>query len=527
MLRFGVALFALALLAACGGTETARSPAAGGTASPIGNGFSVSQTRQAFHTALQKIGIGYIERRSFADLVAGALEGMRRIEPALLVIQDPTSLQVSLGRVGFRLAEPGDRDDAIAWSARLARTIDWLRTVSPAVAGASQEVIYRAAFDGMTSRLDRFSRYFDPDEADVNRAQLQGFGGIGVTILSQERRIIIQDVLDGTPARERGLRPADRILAIDGRSVEDLAEGSAIRLLRGTVGSSVDLEIQRGDTAPFVVRITREQIYQPTVAFRWEPGNVGYLRVSGFNEQTQFVVLDRLARARAESGGLQGLILDLRDNPGGSFEASIGVADAFLQSGTIVSTLGRQGSSQMTRRATGRDMSNGVPIVVLIDSRTASAAEIVASALQDNGRALVVGSRSYGKGSVQSIIDDLPNRGEIRFTSARWLTPTNYSFDQYGIIPNVCTSAASFDTTKAVNDLRAGRLDLATGPRVRRSLAGDKGEQKLRALEALCPADAANRDSTDDLTLARALLADPAAARRSARVPAVTARRPN
>ncbi|MDX2102960.1 MAG: S41 family peptidase [Alphaproteobacteria bacterium] len=516
-----LALLVAALVSGCGSSPS--QPPASSVA--INRAYNTDQSRQAFLIALRRIHAEYIEERALADLVAAGLEGLQRLEPQLLVIRDQ-GVSVTVRGAGFRLFEAGDRDDPIIWSARLTRAIDWIRTVSQPVVQADQETIFRTVFDGMMTRLDRFSAYRDPQSSAASRNDLHGFSGIGVTIMARDRRIVLQAITPGAPAAEGGLRAGDVVLAVDGRSTEDLSESAAADLMRGASGTSVDLTIQRGDLPPFLVRLIRAQIFNPTVAFRWETGGIGYMRITGFNERTPIMVLDQLTRARTEAGGLQGLILDLRGNPGGLFFEGVQTADMFLSSGIIVSTTSRAPGGTSTRRATGRDMANGVPIVVLIDGGTASAAEILAAALQDNGRAVVVGSRSFGKGSVQSLIYDLPNRGEIRFTSGRWLTPSNYSFDQYGIIPNLCTADDSFDVAKTLTAWRDGRLDLMAAPRQRRALSGQAGEQKVRALEGICPTSTTRREAPEEMQVAHALLADQALFRRSARPATSTARRP-
>ncbi len=292
------------------------------------------------------------------------------------------------------------------------------------------------ALDGMLSGLDPHSGYMDAKQWHEMQLETQGhFGGLGMTVSGEGGTLKVVAPIDGTPAARAGIKPGDVIVSVDGKTIQGLTLQEAVDKLRGPPNTQVKLTIKReGDASPILLTLTREIIHMEVVKARRE-GDVGYIRLSVFNDDTDRDLRAALAGFR-KSGRLSGLVLDLRNNPGGLLDQAIAVSDDFLVSGEIVSTRGRQSDDDHAWYAKPGDLSAGLPIVVLINEGSASASEIVAGALQDNRRAVLLGTRSFGKGSVQTLFP-LDNDGAIRLTTARYFTPDGRSIQGQGIVPDV------------------------------------------------------------------------------------------
>lgn len=300
--------------------------------------------------------------------------------------------------------------------------------------------LIEAAINGMLTSLDPHSGFLPPDDFDDMRQQTRGsFGGLGIEVTQEDGMIKVVTPMDGTPADKAGVEPGDLITHVDGESLMGLTLGQAVDLMRGPVGSEIIITIMRdGVSEPFDLSIIRDTIRLQAVRVRTEGQNI-ILRVTTFNEQTFPNLRDGLQEAIDELGGLEnlgGVILDLRNNPGGLLTQAIRVTDAFLDQGEIVSTRGRSEGTGERFSAQAGDLIDGKPLVVLINSGSASASEIVAGALQDHRRAIVVGTRSFGKGSVQTVIP-LRGDGAIRLTTSRYYTPSGRSIQALGVSPDI------------------------------------------------------------------------------------------
>ena len=292
------------------------------------------------------------------------------------------------------------------------------------------------ALDGMLSGLDPHSGYMDAKQWREMQLETEGhFGGLGMTVTGEGGMLKVVAPIDGTPAARAGIQPGDLITSVDGKTVEGLTLQEAVDKLRGPPNTMVRLTIKReGDASPIKLTLTREIIHMEVVKARRD-GDIGYVRLSVFNDDTDRDLRAALAGFR-KSGKLSGLVLDLRNNPGGLLDQAVAVADDFLNSGEIVSTRGRLADDDHAWYAKAGDLGAGLPIVVLINNGSASASEIVAGALQDNHRAVLLGTRSFGKGSVQTLYP-LDTEGAIRLTTARYFTPDGRSIQGEGIIPDV------------------------------------------------------------------------------------------
>ena len=298
--------------------------------------------------------------------------------------------------------------------------------------------LVEAAINGMLTSLDPHSSFLDAKSFRDMQVQTRGeFGGLGIEVTMEDGLVKVVTPIDETPAAKAGILPNDLITHIDGEQVQGLTLNQAVEKMRGPVNSKVDLRVRRGNAAePIEISITRDIIRIRPVRSRVE-GDIGYLRVTQFNEQTYNnlrAAIDSLTTEIGE-GNLRGFVLDLRNNPGGLLDQAIRVSDAFLDRGEIVSTRGRNKEESQRFSATSGDLTNGRPIVVLVNGGSASASEIVAGALQDHQRATVLGTRSFGKGSVQTIIP-LGANGALRLTTARYYTPSGRSIQARGIEPD-------------------------------------------------------------------------------------------
>jgi carboxyl-terminal processing protease len=295
-----------------------------------------------------------------------------------------------------------------------------------------------AAINGMLASLDPHSSYLDPDDFKDMQTQTSGeYGGLGIEVTAQDGFVKVVSPMDGTPASRAGIKSGDFLTAIDGKSIVGLPLNDAVKQMRGAIGSAIAVTVVRENVEPFDVSLTREVI-RPEVVKTKAIGDVGYIRVTTFNEQT-VKALDRgLEQVRKDvRGGLKGLVIDLRDNPGGLLEASIEVTSRFVNGGEVVSTRGRRETDQRRYNAVRAARFPEVPIVVLVNGGSASAAEIVAGALQDRKRAVIMGTTSFGKGSVQTVLPLGPGKGAMRLTTSRYYTPAGRSIQGAGIEPDI------------------------------------------------------------------------------------------
>jgi carboxyl-terminal processing protease len=304
--------------------------------------------------------------------------------------------------------------------------------------------LLHGAIKGMLGNLDPHSDFLEKSEySDMEDLTSGQYNGIGIDVgVDQDGNIIVVAPIDGSPAAKAGVQAGDSILSVDGTSTDGLSLDQASELLRGKLGSKVTLELQGQDQdKPYSVRLTRQEIKVASARGELLQKGYGYLRISDFGDDTAPAVASSMKELVKKNGGpLQGLVMDLRDNPGGLLDAAVAVSDDFLDSGVIVTAKGRAADATLTRNASPGDMLAGAPLVVLVDGGTASAAEIVAGALKDNHRALIVGTQSFGKGSVQTVIP-LPEGDAIKLTTAFYYTPSGHSIQAQGITPDVDVEA--------------------------------------------------------------------------------------
>jgi len=364
--------------------------------------------------------------------------------------------------------------------------------------------LIESAINGMLTSLDPHSSYLPPDDFTDMREQTRGeFGGLGIEVTQEDGFVKVVSPIDDTPAAEAGIEAGDFITHVDGESVLGLNLNEAVDLMRGPVGSEIVITVVREGVEPFEVSIIRDTIQIRAVRGRVESGAI-VLRVTTFNQQTFANLEAEMAAQVEELGGIdnvRGVVLDLRNNPGGLLDQAVYVSDAFLEQGEIVSTRGRTAADSDRYNASAGDLADGLPMVVLINGGSASASEIVAGALQDHRRAIIVGEKSFGKGSVQTIMP-LQGNGAMRLTTARYYTPSGRSIQALGIEPDVIVGQRLASEVEEDGVIpRRSEADLRGS--IRNDSLTPEELQQLEEERARLEADALLRD--DDFQLAYAL----------------------
>ena len=319
--------------------------------------------------------------------------------------------------------------------------------------------LIEAAINGMLRSLDPHSSYLNPKSYRDMQVQTRGeFGGLGIEVTMENGLVKVVSPIDDTPADRAGLKAGDYVTQLDGEPVLGLSLSEAVQNMRGPVSSEIRLTVTRpGVEQPFDVTIVRDVIKIQSVRHRIE-GEIGYVRITSFSEQSDVGLRRAVERIVDEIGpNMKGLILDLRNNPGGLLDQAVAISDAFLDQGEIVSTRGRRPEDSQRYNARKGDLVEGKPVIVLINGGSASASEIVAGALQDHRRAIVLGTKSFGKGSVQTIIP-LQGHGAIRLTTARYYTPSGRSIQATGIEPDIEVEQARVESLE--NGERRSEADL-------------------------------------------------------------------
>tara|TARA_R110002126_G_scaffold13118_2_gene56408 strand:+ start:99423 stop:100859 length:1437 start_codon:yes stop_codon:yes gene_type:complete len=345
------------------------------------------------------------------------------------------------------------------------------------------------AINGMLTSLDPHSSYLDEDDFDDMRIDTKGeFGGLGIEVTMEDGLVKVVSPIDETPASEAGIQASDYITHLDGESIIGLSLSDAVDRMRGKVGTNIEITIRReGLTEPLQVVLTRANIKVESVKYRAED-DIAYIRVRKFTRNTTSGTIKAVEDLKEEIGPkLKGYVLDLRNNPGGLLDQAIGVSDVFLDKGEIVSTRGRNDRDTKRDNATKGDLTDGLPIVVLINGGSASASEIVAGALQDHRRAIIMGTQSFGKGSVQTVIP-LPGHGAMRLTTARYFTPSGRSIQAKGVAPDIVVEPSKVESL------------LPKGAYIKESdLHGalDNDKKKTTKDKAKNDKDAKSKDATD------------------------------
>src|SRR4051794_13897215 len=379
----------------------------------------------------------------------------------------------------------------------------------------TDDTLVEGAINGMLTALDPHSNYLNSKNFNDMKVQTRGeFGGLGIEVSMENGLVKVVSPIDDTPAAHAGLKPGDLITHLDSTPVQGLTLPEAVEKMRGPINSDITLTIRREGREAFDVKLTRANIKIQSVRSHIEGNNIAYIRITSFNEQTDVGLNNAMKTLKQQANNkLIGLVLDLRNNPGGLLDQAVAVSDAFLDKGEIVSTRGRRSDDAQRYNSRPGDIASGLPVAVLINGGSASASEIVAGALQDHHRAVLIGTKSFGKGSVQTIIP-LAGHGAMRLTTARYYTPSGRSIQARGIDPDIVVEAAKIAKEEKAGDkkddktAKAGdKKDDKAGDKKddKTSKATDKKDDKSDSTAEQGTIDPASIGTADDYQLARAV----------------------
>lgn len=404
---------------------------------------TADNSRAVLQTAFKNIDRRYATDPSLDELSFRGLEAV--IDQVPLASVHRTKSAISLiyddRTIGTWSVKP--IHDHTGWATTVADALKALSEESTLVQNNGHDATLETFFDGGLTKLDKYTRYATPAQAVNHRARRDGFGGLGISLKYEDGLAVISAVHPDTPAERADLRPGDRVTHVGETALKGLTQSDVVARLRGPPHSEVALTIARPDyELPLTIQIVRAYIILPTVKAKLDDGFL-YVKVSGFNQGTSRALGRELASVeRTEATALRGIILDLRANPGGLLDQAVAISDFFLNDGRVISTRGRHQRANQVFDASWGERFKNLPMALLVNGRSASASEIVAAALRDRGRAVVVGTSSFGKGSVQTIIR-LPNSGELTMTWAHLIAPSGFNLQGHGVIPAICTSVDS------------------------------------------------------------------------------------
>ncbi len=351
------------------------------------------------------------------------------------------------------------------------------RTKLSYVEEVSDKKLIESAINGMLVSLDPHSSFLDAQSFKYMNEQTKGkFGGLGIEVTMEQGVVKVVSPIDDTPASEAGIKPGDYITHIDGRQVMGLSLNDAVDKMRGKVGTKVRLTIVRANEQPFDVVVKREEIKIQSVKNDIKADDVAYIRITSFSEDVDKMTEKAIEKAKKDIKGLKGIVIDVRNNPGGLLDQAVNVSDLFLDKGEIVSTRSRNAEDTVRYSAQKGDIAKGLPIVVLINSGSASASEIVAGALQDHKRAVILGEKSFGKGSVQTVIP-LDKYGAMRLTTARYYTPSGRSIQAEGIMPDIVVHPAKVEVIDNAFNMSEAEFDNALKNDTKKSSAKQAGKK--------------------------------------------------
>ncbi|CCG42625.1 S41 family peptidase [Magnetospirillum molischianum] len=462
-------------------------------------GWDVVEAQRTVAYGLAAIVERHLQQVPASTVALDAMRGLADIDPQFAIAFQGGRVRLSTAeRVVADYPAPAT-DDVESWARLVISVALDAGEVSPLVRDADVERLFRAVFEGALGTADLYSRYAGAAEARDNRASRNGFGGIGIRFELVEGEALIVDVVEDTPAARAGLQADDVIVLIDGKPVRGLERTEISARLRGAVASALIVTLRRAGKI-VEAKVQRSLIVPKTVTETLD-GPIAIYRISSFNQRTASSLETKLRETRERMGArLKGVVLDLRGNPGGLLDKAVAVADLFIADGPIISTRGRNPAANAVLTARPGDLAEDLPVVVLIDGRSASSAEILASALQDSGRAVVIGTNSYGKGTVQTVIR-LPNDGEITLTWSRFHAPSGYALHGLGVFPVLCTSPGQKGTERGGDWGRVARtLDIWRQ-------VGLEETDLRRHLRDLCP-PTRRTDAPEDMALALRLLGD-------------------
>ena len=476
-------------------------------AQPVANGgFDPGLVAQVYTVALAFMEPRTLDPVPVPTLTVWGLRGLTALDPDLTAGQIDGKLVLSArNRVLAEQPVPVD-DSAAAWAAAAVRLSEAAVAASGAVRRAGTQGIIQSFFDELFNHLDPYSRYVAPREATEDRTERNGTAGLGITLAQRGGTIWVRNAVTDGPAAVAGVRPGDAVLAVDGARVRGMDAAAVAGLIAGPEGTTLRLSWRGHDGRLHAEEMERVMV-PPETVFAQQVDEVLLLRVTAFNHSTAAHLSDALQEAMAATQPPAGIIVDLRGNRGGLLREAVESADALLPAGVVAYTAGRDPDADHVWRSEAGELARGMPVVVVVDGRTASAAEILAAALADRGRAVVVGSTTLGKGLVQTIAP-LPDGGELFVTWSRVLAPLGWPLQGLGVVPQVCTSLGEAALRRQLTALAEGTQPMQQEIDRERSARAPLSPTQMLAIRNACPA-AEGREA--DLATARVLLDNPAA----------------
>ena len=483
-------------------------PAHGQPVATAASSWDSKLAAQVYLTALTFIAPRTLEPVALAQLTIWGLRGLTALDPALSVeSRDGQLILSSAGRVLARLPVPTAAEDRpAAWVDATIALSNAAWNASVAVRRAGTTGILRAYFDELFNHLDPYSRYVPPYDAGDDRARRTGLAGAGITLFRQGNAMLVKSVISDGPAGLAGLRTGDRILEVDDQKVASETVATVSEWIAGPEDTIVEVVYRSRDGRTHNIELMRAMV-PPETVFSERLGEVLILRITSFSRRTDARLAAELQRGMSVPHPPVGLIIDLRGNRGGLLREAVAVADELLPAGLVATTAGRDPESSRVWRSNDGQMITNIPVVIVVDGRSASAAEILAAALADRGRAVVLGSITLGKGLVQAITP-LPDGGELFLTWSRVLAPLGWPIQGLGVLPQVCTSLGQEVLNRQLANLTEGSQPMESAIARHRATRAPVPTAQVLAIRDGCPA-AEGRDS--DLQVARYLITHPAA----------------
>jgi len=461
-------------------------------------------------TAVYSVALRFMEPRTLEavpvpQLTLWGLRGLTALDPDLTTDQLEGKLRlIAAGRVVFSEAPPAQPTPAL-WAAAAVRLSGSAVTVSAAVRDAGSQGVIQSFFDELFNHLDPYSRYVGPLRAMADRANRNGSAGLGLVLERRDNTVRVKAAVQDGPAALAGIQPGDTLVSVDATPVRGDAERAAA-LIAGPLDSTVELTWRGRNGRRHSAELTRAKV-PPESVYSQRLDKILLLRVTGFNDTTAEHLTRALQDGMAAADPPDGIVLDLRDNRGGLLREAVEAADELLPAGIVAYTIGRDPDANHVWRSQSGQLARDVPLVVLVDGRTASAAEVLAAALADRGRAVVVGSATLGKGLVQTI-KPLPDGGELFVTWSRVIAPRGWPLQGLGVLPQVCTSLGGEALRRQLDELARGVQPMAADIETQRAARAPLPPAAMVAIRRTCPAAGGNED---DMAAARVLIDNPAA----------------
>jgi carboxyl-terminal processing protease len=472
--------------------------------SQSGSGFDVDALTSVQTEAIDFMLPRTLEAVTAAQLAMWGLGGLTTMDPSLIaVIQEKRIQLFQGGRSIYDVTVQGT--EAAPWAQAAAKIAAAGYIASRAMRQAGQAAITKALLDQMLTHLDPYSRYIPPIDAVGDRDRRVGHAGIGVTLVQHGRSVTVRDVIIGSPGALAGIMPGDVIQWVDGHTALNRDRVAVDALLNGPEGTELRMGWVNRDGTSRGATLTRVMI-PPETVFPQRIGDNALIQITGFSQTTDEHVIQVIRENLRGPRPITGIILDLRGNRGGLLRSSVATANTFLPAGVVVRSAGRAPETNRVWLSGSGELAKDVRVVVLVDGGTASAAEILAAALQDRGRAVVIGSSTFGKGVVQTI-DPLPDGGELFLTWSRILAPSGWPIQSLGVMPQICMSRGEDAVRRQLASLADGTLDMETALKRHRAARAPLTPDQIVAIRERCPAA---DPSTDDVTTAQKLLENPA-----------------